>query len=206
MSFPEKEKRLIIGIAILGIQIAFGLLAVGLALGVGWNLGIPGDKLNLEDIPTKFGFLVLMALFVERVTAIYLSIFTDQKKRRQARARVISARVDLEDAVSFVKERVIPPQHDYLEAAQCCYYDSLSERAEIRNEEDFKATIPSVILGMIIAFAGVHALEFFIDETFYQDANEILLFVDVALTGLLLGGGAQGIREIWRIIEEYRDS
>jgi hypothetical protein len=160
---------------------------------------VAADLAPNSEYAKNFGFLILIALFVERATAVLVSI--------QGSAKLIEAQNEFKLAqAKFYETRAL--REEKSSSVDATSIDKaiteLGKKAlvlkTVETEERFKASIPSVVIGFLIAGAGVHAVGLFLNNVAATTAKLTSLFhiADIVLTGLLIGGGAEGIRAIWR--------
>lgn len=203
-----KNKGIINALLIILFTLILAYIAVD---GFKLSDSIPANKISTTGFANKFGFLVLIALFVERATAVVMSIGNNEKLL-EAKSKFFAANLRLKEARAQAERQ--PPKDAPPSGTQTLGLEAqISEVAECKlelekkyREEDFKASLPSVIFGFLVAVAGVGALALFLepDPLTKPHAKVAFRVVDVVLTGLLIGGGSVGIKAIWRAIEEWR--
>lgn len=218
------------------VLIALAAACIVVALGAVESIGA-GD-ISTTGFADKFGFLVLISLFVERATAVLISI-SGKDELVEAKNKLFAANLRLKEARARA-ERQPSQVGDPSEVQDSEVNTHIDEVVRFKleldkkyQEEDFKASIPSVALGVLVAVAGVGAMGLFLDANVFtcEAADEIckkvtgacteakalcqalnsgelsakiFRVVDIVLTGLLIGGGSVGIRGIWRAIEDWR--
>ncbi len=149
-----------------------------------------------------FGLLILMAVFVERATEVLINMRRGET-RAQIDASVQKAQADLDQArqdaeQDATKSGEVQPAINALAAQQ-------EQLGLSKKQTNVEASIPSVILGLLIALAGVRSIGMFVDISDITDKNQqiLLLLVDIYLTGFLIGGGADGIHKILNAFIKY---
>jgi|GEM_PF-5951202 hypothetical protein len=193
--------------ALLGnkIVIFMILVLVGIALAV-WAIGASGQidasKLDPSTFGKTFGLLILMALFVERATEVLVNMRRGEG-RAQIDASVQKAQADLDQArqnaeQDATKSGEIQPAIDALAAQE-------EQLGLFKKQTNVEASIPSVILGLLIALAGVRSIGMFVEISDNIETNQkiLLLLVDIYLTGFLIGGGSDGIHKILNAFIKY---
>lgn len=181
------------------------LVLAGIALAV-WAIGATGQvdasKLDPSTFGKTFGLLILMALFVERATEVLVNM-----RRGEGRAKVDAdvqkSQADLDQArqnaeQDATKSGDVQPAIDALAVQQ-------GQLTVFKKQTNVEASVPSVILGLLIVLAGVRSIGMFVDISVITDKNQqvLLLLVDIYLTGFLIGGGADGIHKILNAFIKY---
>lgn len=181
------------------------LVLAGIALAV-WAIGATGQvdasKLDPSTFGKTFGLLILMALFVERATEVLVNM-----RRGEGRAKVDAdvqkSQADLDQArqnaeQDATKSGDVQPAIDALAVQQ-------GQLTVFKKQTNVEASVPSVILGLLIVLAGVRSIGMFVDISVITDKNQqvLLLLVDIYLTGFLIGGGADSIHKILNAFIKY---
>ena len=161
-----------------------GSLAVAAAAGVvAWaaaTVPLVGAPVRFAagwtDVAGMLAPLVLLALFVERAVEVVMAVW-----------RAPGARA-LEERLARARRRGEPADVEALEGALRTYR-AASQRL---------AFLTGVTMSALLALAGVRALAEMLDPAVAVPAPRAGLFalVDVALTALLLAGGADGIHKL----------
>ncbi len=155
----------------------------------------------LEDAQTVVSILaplVLYSLFVERTAEVYLTLW------RGKEADELQLLVDQEEKrITKLKPTKTKPvdrsELDRLERKLTSY------KASSRDV----AFVFSLIFGIIIALAGARAMAQFLDPTSLEDMigwqARWFNVVDIAVTGALIGGGADGMHKIVSLFTTFLD-
>jgi hypothetical protein len=169
------------------VALAFSLLGVvifGIWLKSWYGLPI---SISLQDLTPKLAPLALAAAFIERAVEIIISPWRDAEANK------------LQKIVAAINAR--PP--DPMGAARSARdLRNASDRLdEYRGETQRIAFAVSMIFSIFVSIAGFRGLEQFVDVQKFQNTiphpQELLfLCVDVALSALLLSGGADGIHSV----------
>ena len=166
-----------------------GSLALAAAAGaVAWaaaTVPLTGEGVRFEagwpDVAGMLAPLVLLALFIERAVEVVMAVW------RAPGARALEARL----ARARRRASAEPAAQGDVEALEGALrtYRAASQRL---------AFLTGVTMSALLALAGVRALAEMLDPAVAVPAPRAGLFalVDVALTALLLAGGADGIHKL----------
>ncbi len=161
---------------------------------------------GVKNLPVIFGYLVLIALFVERAIEVFLSAW------RSAGADELDREIKIRsnDISEFLKLHV-----DSQEAAGKDEYRALNEklvsaetiRAQYRSDSRFISQWFGLGIGVVIAFVGVRVLDSVVDATSLSGIQEsIFMLVDITLTGAVIAGGSESVNKIMKLYNNFMES
>ena len=191
-------------------RILWALLVAGI-ISIGWfakpaTLKFSGDI--LKDLPTMFGYLVLISLFVERAIEVFLSAWrsggADKLDREIAgKKKQISEIVEAagglprDPSPEFTKLEELNGELDSLDA----------ERTRYRADSRFVSQWLGLGIGVLVALVGVRVLGNIVDVASVTDGQVGLFYiVDILLTGAVLAGGSEAINKIMKLYNGFMTS
>lgn len=175
-----------------GIELPFGLTPFNLAL-LAMLVGafvvfrrydppaLTFDESALQNIGNVFASLFLVAAFIERAIEVILTpIRGDDANRFQA----------------LIEAHRAAGEHDAAAKIE-------SELAEHRLGSRRRAFLLAVGLGMLAAVLGLRGLEGLLEPESAPGPG--FRFFDIVLTGLVIGGGADGIHKVVKAMTDYME-
>lgn len=166
-----------------GPWVVIGLAALVLAwLWLGWS----GEAVALQrdaaaTALAQLGTLLVLALFVERLLEVFISVWREERRRQLA---------DVAEAREAAGEA---------DGAR-------DEIARFQGETQRVALLGGLLLGVLIALAGVRILGAVIEEIPADaPAAQLLLLhaIDVLVTGGLIGGGADALHKLMNVLTKF---
>jgi hypothetical protein len=156
----------------------------------------------LTSLPSLFGYLILISLFVERVIEVILSSWRSggaDKLDRQIN-KLSQKIVNLNN-----REDLDPGEKAKLKEAEETLGKVRDERTEYSSASRFASIWIGVVVGVIVALAGVRILGNLLDTSPLTDDihKNLLIVVDVSLTGFVLAGGSEAINKIMKIYNSF---
>ncbi len=161
---------------------------------------------GLKNLPMIFGYLVLIALFVERAIEVFLSAW------RSAGADDLDRKIEIKnnDISNFLKLHT-----DARKAAGKDEYRVLNDelavaetiRAQYRADSRFISQWFGLGIGIVIAFVGVRVLDSVVDSTSLSGVQKsFFVLVDIMLTGAVIAGGSESINKIMKLYNSFMES
>jgi len=156
----------------------------------------------LTSLPSLFGYLLLISLFVERVIEVILSSW------RSGGADKLDNQIDQLKKVIAALEKPgegNPVDKNALAVAVKKLEDLQVERTQYRAGSRFASIWIGVVVGAIVALAGVRILGNLLDASSLADGihKNLFIVVDVLLTGLVLAGGSEAINKVMKIYNSF---
>ncbi|MFC1573315.1 hypothetical protein ACFL6M_06920 [Candidatus Eisenbacteria bacterium] len=189
----------------------WGLLILIAVAAIGW-FTMPrriefGDDI-LKDVPTMFGYLVLISLFVERAIEVVLSAWRSQgadlldwtirnKKKQLSEHETLSAEGPRPAQHSQTSIQTLKNELEKLEEDRVIY--SAKSR--------FAAQWLGVGIGLLVALVGVRVLGNILNTSALTGKQAgAFIIVDVLVTGVVLAGGSEAINKIMRVYNSFMSS
>ncbi len=158
----------------------------------------------LKDLPTMFGYLVLVSLFVERAIEVFLSAWRSQEAD------------ELDLKIGNQKKRI----EESIKPSDGQQGDAVPDRKAIKTLEDLeeRRTIYSAKsrfiaqwlglgIGILVSLVGVRVLGNIVDTSALTAKREgAFIVVDIMLTGAVLAGGSEAINKIMKIYNSFMNS
>lgn len=191
------------------------ILAIGLLSGLGVQAYEALDVSFTEIMPnllSALGVVALLALLLERAVEVLLSIIcgpeelrvkTQNRVRAQAQAETLAHEKAILEAMQSPEERLAFLSEGGGAARMASLNESDSEALEERTKaatdlritKQYLSTLMLTVMGGALAACGVRILA----QVFGADVvagNGTLQMLDIVVTTLVLGGGAQGVHEL----------
>lgn len=173
---------------LLAAVVGFVILLVTVVESIGGKVELSNEK--IDEILRDVMILVLIALFMERALEVFMTIWrggtADElqiKVDATRRALEVAGAADVTTANSALK-------------------DAEAELGTHKDGSRKKAFVSSTILGLLISYLGVRSLALVVE---YGNMHGFTA-LDIILTGLLLGGGADGLHKIVSVFTAYADA
>ncbi|MFC1606374.1 hypothetical protein ACFL47_00265 [Candidatus Latescibacterota bacterium] len=159
----------------------------------------------LKDLPTMFGYLVLISLFVERAIEVFLSAW------RSAGAD------ELDGELAYMRKKIT----DNVKTTDNQHADDSADKTEIerlkgelelleiertryRADSRFISHWFGLGIGVLVAGVGVRVLSNILDiSTLTGNQEGIFIIVDILLTGAVLAGGSEAINKIIKVYNSF---
>ncbi len=186
---PQKKHR---DPRILGLLI---LIAVGVIAGLVKPTGLAFKQDVMKHIPTMFGYLLLISLFVERAIEVILSAWRSREADQRDLA-IAHMETDMEATPppGAAKAKDLRAQLKTLEMERCEF------RADSRHISQWLG----MVIGVLVAFVGVRVLEDILDTNGLAGWQAtVLILVDIGLTGIFLAGGSEAINKIMKVYNGF---
>ncbi len=153
------------------------------------------QDLKAQDIPALLGYLFLITLISERAIEFLLSLSrSSEADRRDANIAKLTNFVivekDIEKKAAIEKELA----------------DAIEHRNSYRADSRIAALWTGLIIGLILAFAGVRILgSIFVapDAKLFAIHLKVFNIVDVAFTGIFIAGGSEAINKIMKLYNSF---
>jgi hypothetical protein len=202
LTFPMKTDRLLhFKLSILGMLVAFMCIYVLVCNGK-LPVQLPfNTSLKLQDLAQNFAtllaWLFAVALFAERAVEVIVMVFRDQEADLLDQAEN-DATENLKTATDITG----------IAAARQKLADAQKSTVLYRARTKEIALIISFALGILVSFAGIHALGGVIAPSTGKDDGSITLFkiLDILITGAMIAGGSEGIHRIANVFTSTMDS
>lgn len=153
--------------------------------------------LDITDVPQLFGYLILIALFVERAIELLLALWrsaeADSLDRNIEKLKERMAKVsDITEAEKEAKHQIMTE----IELAE-------DDRVDFKAESRLAAIWTGMVIGVIISTIGVRILGSIFEDPVSSHKIHMGLFivVDVFLTGFVLAGGSGAIHKIMTLYD-----
>lgn len=143
----------------------------------------------LTKLPSTFGYLVLIAIFVERAIEVFLSTWRSQD-------------ADVLDRAIEKLEKIIAAEQDTskLENLHADLNIKQDERTNYRSTSRSIAQWIGLVIGVLVALVGVRVLgNIVIVDTMSAEGKSLFIMVDVLLTGAVLAGGSDAVNKMMKI-------
>lgn len=156
---------------------------------------------NIKELPTMFGYLILISLFVERAIEVFLSAWRSAGadeldiKLANIRKRITdSAKTSEDQHPDTSPDRTgIRQLKDELESLE-------KERSRYRSDSRYISYWLGLGIGFLVALVGVRVLGNIMDiNTLTGLQAGIFVIVDILLTGAVLAGGSDAINKIMKL-------
>jgi len=137
-----------------------------------------------SDLATTFAVLGFVATLLERGTEVYVFLFRSTKRREME--------IDLEclDAVE--------------QKAEICEKQKVINRYKSRTAQ--QATMIALIIGVLVAAAGVRSLEPHFAYPYLEDSQlHYFRIADIIITAGLIAGGTEGIHRAAKVFYGFMD-
>ena len=180
------------------------LLLVGVCL-VAWFMKPVTLKFGhdiLKDLPTMFGYLVLISLFVERAIEVFLSAWrsagADELDRKLTSiSKRIADSIEAVDSPDRIETELLKDEFESLEM----------ERTRYKSDSRLISRWLGLGIGILVAFVGVRVLSNIVDISTLKESQEgIFIIVDILLTGAVLAGGSEAINKIMKVYNSFMTS
>lgn len=173
----------------------YGMLALLAVAGASYLLAF--DALQFKsgasvNVPSLFGYFVLISAFVERSIEMFLSAWRSQgadnldrdlEKKQKAYQEALGKNINPETE-SLKKE---------LEAAE-------DKRLDYRIDSRFMALWIGLVIGVIVSLVGVRLLGNILEQNPNNGLHGgFFVAVDVLLTGSILAGGSEAVNKIMKV-------
>ena len=143
------------------------------------------------------GSLFVIALFMERAIDVFLSAF------RAGGADMLDLKISIRQKELSGVDRLSDPGKKISAELE----NLLTERSLYRVHSRQWAQWGGLLLGLLVAFIGFHALESLVDPEYVNlmkstSHYRFFIAVDVLLTGALLAGGSNALNQIMKVYSE----
>lgn len=143
------------------------------------------------------GSLFVIALFMERAIDVFLSAF------RAGGADMLDLKISIKQKALIGVDRLSDSGKEMTAELE----NLLTERSLYRVRSRQWAQWGGLLLGLLVAFIGFHALESLVDPEYVNlmkstSHYRFFIAVDVLLTGALLAGGSTALNQIMKIYGE----
>lgn len=198
------------------------------------SIGLSVKKDFTTLVPGIFGTMMLLALFVERVIEVFVSIWSDQQTsvHQQSLAYWTARGAKLRQDVSNLMTELngAPPPSDARKATIATLLDEKRQQIEAADDNadtERKALIPvkvrtrkmstwiGLVVGTLTAAVGFRFLAQMLDVApltvagagvALQDQYDWFVAVDVLLTGTVLAGGSKLVHQIFSVYSAFTRS
>ncbi|MDH3973142.1 MAG: hypothetical protein OEV42_02575 [Deltaproteobacteria bacterium] len=161
------------------------------------------DQINL---PTMFGSLILIALFVERSIEMFLSVWRSQgadnldRMIEKSRRDVELKQKELEKLPDNVSNSKGEEANNNLSAARESLDNVEDKRVAYRVDSRFIALWAGLLIGIFVSLVGVRVLGNIVEFKCEKDFQEgLFTVVDILLTGSMLAGGSESINRLMKV-------
>lgn len=178
--------------------VLWGILALLLIIAV--ILGpkvvfLPTKDFGIGDVTKLLGRFFVLALFVERTLEVFITAWRGEKT------------VKLEQALKNAKASLqSPPDQPVPQEVK----EAAEKLAEYKCETQSIALRSGLVLGILIAAVGVRSFNVFIDESkiqwVYSLHKYMYNFLDILISGGIIGGGSEAIHKLMNVITEFLDA
>lgn len=219
-----------------GLMAACALLCVAAVwLAASWHSGALAFRDNLAAlVPGIFGSMLLVALFVERMIEVFVSLWAPPQvaAHQQAIAYWLAQRGRLKRSIADLVAELnsTPGLTDERKAAIAALLDTARqqiEQADQQVDQEEKALLPytmatvkattwvGLVLGMITSAAGFRFLGQIMVlapiaahglPLALQEQYSVFIAVDVVLTGAVLAGGSKLVHQIFSVYTAFTTS
>ncbi|MBE0639284.1 MAG: hypothetical protein IH598_12265 [Bacteroidales bacterium] len=193
--YSKKQSRMSRIIKIRGILL--GLAAAVVAYYYQMDALSFKTDLDITDVPQLFGYLILIALFVERAIELLLALWrsaeADSLDRNIEKLKERMAKIsDNTEAEKEAKRQIMTE----IELAE-------DDRVDFKAESRLAAIWTGMVIGVIISTIGVRILGSIFEDPVSSHKIHMGLFivVDVFLTGFVLAGGSGAIHKIMTLYD-----
>lgn len=181
-----------------------GLIVIVFISTIGWITTPTRLKFGndiLKDLPTMFGYLILVSLFVERAIEVFLSAWRSQgadeldfeitNKQKHIKENIdLSANKPNETDQIYEIIKVLKKDLEILE----------KERTVYSSDSRFIAQWLGLSIGVLVSLVGVRVFGNIVDiSSLSNKQTGSFTVVDIILTGAVLAGGSEAINKIMKI-------
>jgi len=161
------------------------------------------QKDAINKVPSILGLILVIALLLERTTEVFLSTW------RSGEADLQDNKIqETKTKIKTLKENKAPSAEMLKE--QKALDKLLEKRTRYRMKSREYALWGGLIMGILVASAGIRIIEWLIDpETFTKlDSYQINMFknVDIVITACMLAGGSEAINKITKVYNNFLQS
>ena len=197
-SLELNNSRMIRKIKIRGIPIV--VLALIVAYRLPTDTLMFNTELKFTDVPALLGYLLLLALFVERCIEFILTLWRSRKAdimdRQIEKLKSELSQIPI-DGTSKAKINKRSSLNEELEKVRV-------ERIEYRATSRYAALWTGFVIGVIMALSGVRVLGHIFDYSELADYQEhIFILTDILFTGFVLAGGSDAIHKIMKVYNSF---
>ena len=196
MSSQKNRYIRLLGFCMLVVVCALGLFVKPVSLKFGNDI--------LKDLPTVFGYLVLVSLFVERAIEVFLSAWRSQEAD-ELDLEIGNQKKRIEESIkpSDGQEGDAVPDRNAIKALE----DLEKTRTLYSAKSRFIAQWLGLGIGVLVSLVGVRVLGNIVDtSTLNAKHNGAFIVVDIILTGAVLAGGSEAINKIMKIYNGFMNS
>lgn len=189
----------------------WGLFMLIVVCALGWfNMPVSLKFGNdvLKDLPTMFGYLVLISLFVERTIEVFLSAWRSQEAD-ELDLEIGNKKKRIEESIkpSAGQQGDADPGREAIKELKKELEDLEKERTIYRAKSRFIAQWLGLGIGMLVSLVGVRVLGNIVDiSTLTAKHKGAFIVVDIMLTGAVLAGGSEAINKIMKIYNSFMNS
>ncbi len=161
---------------------------------------------GLTILPSIFGYLVLISMFVERAIEVFLSAWRSRGADELDHQIAIAKRKlddylkTAEDKAKLIQNETYSQLHTALESAE-------TKRRNYKSESRYISQWLGLAMGVLLSFVGVRVLENLLIigplEGFQKSA---FVAVDVMLTGVAIAGGSDSINKMMKVYSSFMES
>lgn len=178
------------------------LLIIGISI-LTWfmkPIALQFDEKILTNLPTMFGYLVLISLFVERTIEVFLSTWRS------------SGADELDGKLANLKKRISEKEKTTTSTSEI---ESLKEKLEgfkmertlYRAESRHISHWLGLGIGWLVALVGVRVLGNIVNINSLTNTNlGMFNVVDIFITGAVLAGGSEAINKIMKVYNNFMSS
>jgi len=203
---PVKQRDIrVIGLIILIIVLAIAYILKPCILGFK-----EADEINL---PTMFGSLLLISLFVERSIEMFLSVWRSQgadnldRLLKKRRTNVELKEKEVEKFSSDSDKQELEKAIKDLSEARNSLDDAEDKRIAYRIDSRFIALWVGLLIGIFVSLVGVRVLGNIVDFKCDKDFQSgLFTVVDILLTGSMLAGGSESINRLMKVYNSVMDA
>ncbi len=181
-----------------------GIILIGIILAVSWLLGIGTLSFKpdaLTNLPSLFGYFLLISIFVERAIEVFLSAWrsseADSLDRQIARGKGI---LDDKDEVQKLTPEKVTELKDQIG-------NLVDERTRYRAKSRSMAQWMGLVFGGVVSMIGVRLLGNLVEaESLAGIQKNMFIIVDVFITGIVLAGGSDAFNRIMKVYNSIMDT
>ena len=162
----------------------------------------------IKELPTMFGYLVLISLFVERAIEVFLPAWRSAGADELDR-EITSINNRIADSIeaSANKYVVAPPDRAKIERLKDECEALEMKRTRYKSNSRFTSRWLGLGIGVLVAFVGVRVLANIVDISALTGSQKgIFVVVDILLTGAVLAGGSEAINKIMKVYNSFMTS
>jgi hypothetical protein len=183
------------------------------------------DNLSAK-VPNILGSLLLVSLFIERATEVFISVWRDPEadllERELSNARVMQAKRknEIAELLATLLESATPALKSAIET------DLTARRRELAQAEEKEASLEErlvpfkartrvvsswmgLAIGILVAAVGFRFFHQIIDVSrlgSYTSHEGWFILVDVFLTGTILAGGAKAVHCVFALFDTFMEA